>query len=140
MGQLLRRNSASSAISSTGLHRLCRSRTIPGLVPEPHPQRNYMLKPNDKVKLTQISPKDCPRKYCWWWRTLAFDWEISAAEGCTFLEAARKGALPNYAVRPDLPCCRADSSSEVDHYDPQDPYILEDGVDDRWLNAFDERR
>src|SRR3989304_613877 len=32
---------------------------------------------------------DCPRRYCWWWKSLAFEWDVPVAEGCTFLQAQK---------------------------------------------------
>ncbi len=35
----------------------------------------------------RLSRESCPRRYCWYWHMLAFDWELSPAEGC---EVARR--------------------------------------------------
>lgn len=71
----------------------------------------------DDLRRARELPKTaCPRRYCWWWHDVTFDWEMPVAEGCTWLESAYaedKGDL--------TPCSRCVSSAETDHYEPREP-------------------
>ena len=67
----------------------------------------------------------CPRRYCWWWKTLAFDWETPVIEGCTYLNETK----PLHWVGMDKPCCRSDANSNIDHYEPREPHLEADGFD-----------
>ncbi len=71
----------------------------------------------------------CPRRYCWWWRSLEFEWHIEPAVGCTFLASPKPPGWP----MPERPCRRADSSSSADHFEPREPHMIEDGVLPRWF-------
>src|SRR5437868_653546 len=75
--------------------------------------------PGDLERVAALSRGDCPRRYCWWWISLGFEWQLSAAEGCTFL-TARKHPDWRYA---DIPCCRSDPSAPIDHFEPRGPQI-----------------
>lgn len=85
----------------------------------------------DLEKAARIPPGDCPRRYCWWWMSLSFEWNLTPREGCTFLKAKH----PPRAKYTDTPCCRADSSSAIDHFECREPQIEADGVDPTgWLS------
>lgn len=77
----------------------------------------------DLRQAAKIPAEQCPRRYCWWWQSLAFDWESTPLQGCTFLA----GDKPLNFSDPDVPCRRCDSSSTLDHYEPREPHLLEDG-------------
>lgn len=77
----------------------------------------------DLERVRALSPSDCPRRYCWWWRSLAFEWESAPAEGCRYLADRRES-------QPALPCQRSNSSSSLDHFEPREPHLIEDGVDE----------
>jgi len=79
--------------------------------------------PEDLKRAANIPAGQCPRRYCWWWRSLAFDWGLTPLQGCTFLSCEKP---PNFK-NADVPCRRCDSSSAVDHYEPREPHLLEDG-------------
>ena len=89
--------------------------------------------PEDIARASRLSPDECPRRYCWWWRSLSFEWEIPVSQGCTFIFDRDRGKVSaNYPGR-DSPCCRCDKSSSVDHFEPRDPHLADDGFDaKRW--------
>jgi hypothetical protein len=67
----------------------------------------------------------CPRRYCWWWQSLAFDWDTTVAEGCRFLSTPK---LVGWQWA-DVPCLRSVPGSEIDHYEPREPHLEADGFD-----------
>ena len=73
------------------------------------------------AKLERLT--DCPRRYCWWWQSLAFDWDTLVAEGCTYPD--RTNHL--HRLDTDKPCSRWDASSGADHYEPREPHLEGDG-------------
>jgi hypothetical protein len=79
--------------------------------------------PEDLIRAAKIPAHCCPRRYCWWWRTLSFDWDLMPSEGCTFVTSPK----PPRMINADFPCCRCASSSTVDHYEPREPHLLQDG-------------
>lgn len=92
--------------------------------------------PEDLTKAANIPVDQCPRRYCWWWRSLAFDWEQTPLQGCTFLASDKP---PNFTGG-DVPCRRCDPSSAVDRYEPREPHLLEDGFAvTRWYSDAQRR-
>lgn len=90
----------------------------------------------DLERAAALSPGDCPRRYCWWWISLAFEWHLPPAEGCTFLKAKKH---PDWKYA-DIPCCRSDPSSPLDHFEPREPQIEADNMDaSGWLSYRDEK-
>jgi hypothetical protein len=90
----------------------------------------------DLVRAASIPSDQCPRRYCWWWRSLSFEWDVTPLLGCTFLTSPRPPGMANA----DTTCCRCDPSSTVDHYEPREPHLLEDGFAvPRWYSS-DHRR
>ena len=90
---------------------------------------------HDIVKARNIPRTSCPRRYCWWWRSLSFDWDIDAADGCTFLVSEKPRGIRGAAY----PCSRVDRTSHFDHFEPREPHILEDGFNCRhWLTPDSE--
>ena len=77
----------------------------------------------DLTKAANIPADQCPRRYCWWWRTLSFDWEMIPLQGCMFFTCDKPPGFNNA----NLPCRRCDPSSAVDHFEPREPHLLEDG-------------
>jgi hypothetical protein len=87
---------------------------------------------DDLVRAASIPADQCPRRYCWWWRSLSFEWEVTPSVGCTFLTSPKPPGMANA----DTPCCRCDASATVDHYEPREPHLLEDGFAvPRWHSA-----
>jgi hypothetical protein len=90
---------------------------------------------DDLHKAGNLPADACPRRYCWWWASLSFDWNAAVKEGCTVVESTE--VPPKYR---HVPCCRSDRSSDVDHFEPRLPHILDDGIDaSRWLKFRFER-
>ena len=84
----------------------------------------------DIAKAKELDKASCPRRYCWWWRSLSFEWPVPIKEGCTFETAAPKS---NVIRPPYTPCRRKDPQFRTDHYEPREPHLLEDGFDvSRW--------
>lgn len=78
----------------------------------------------------------CPRRYCWYWHTLAFDWGLTPDEGCEApgrhivrLLLQREGRL----LAPWQQCSRASGNPQhPDYYEPREPHL----EDDRWPADF----
>jgi hypothetical protein len=91
---------------------------------------------DDLNRAAKIPADQCPRRYCWWWQSLSFDWDRTPSEGCTFLTSPKPPGMTN----PDVPCSRCDSSSTVDHYEPREPHLLDDGfLVPRWHSVDHQR-
>lgn len=89
----------------------------------------YVSSPDDLARARSIEPTACPRRYCWWWVSLGFEWELPVSEGCTFVAASRANRVdPDWPQR-ESPCRRSEPSSGADHYEPREPHLLEDGFD-----------
>jgi hypothetical protein len=86
----------------------------------------YLSTPDDLAKSRNIPLSACPRRYCWWWHGLAFDWHLSPSEGCTFLQSEK----PKGWKHTDVACCRVAGSGDTDHYEPREPELRDDGFDD----------
>jgi hypothetical protein len=81
---------------------------------------------------TRLTRSVCPRRYCWYWHTLGFDWEISPEEGCEvaerhiyrlLLEQRQGEARPSWQQ-----CCRATGNPQhADYYEPREPHLAADG-------------
>lgn len=81
----------------------------------------------DIERANNLPIMSCPRKYCWWWHSLKFDWHLTDAEGCTFPESETAASLKDQDIR----CMRCDLQSIDDHYESRDP--AEDGFhEDHW--------
>jgi hypothetical protein len=86
----------------------------------------------DLLRASGIAEDRCPRRYCWWWRTLNFDWELTPREGCAFLEPPKPSGFRDAAV----PCHRCVPTSTIDQYEPREPHLLQDGFAVfRWFPA-----
>jgi hypothetical protein len=98
----------------------------PELYTYPRPIESYRMSapPEDIERAAQLPLTDCPRRYCWWWRSLSFDWDLSLEQGCRRHESEGGGT----------PCCRRDPTSTVDHYEPREPHLMEDGFE---VDRFD---
>jgi len=77
----------------------------------------------DIVRARALPRTACPRRYCWWWQSLAFDWDTPVSQGCRLLESPKP---PNYQYA-DILCCRNDFASDIDHYEPREPHLEADG-------------
>ena len=88
---------------------------------------------DDIARARSLPDGACPRRYCWWWHTLSFDWEIPVAEGCTFLTSEKPPGWPNASA----PCKRSEPDSSADHFEPREPHLIEDGVVPIWFFHLD---
>jgi hypothetical protein len=86
----------------------------------------------DLTRAQLIPDNGCPRRYCWWWQSLEFDWDLTPNEGCTWLQTEK----PQHWHFRDTPCSRAEPSSPIDHFEPREPHIAADNIDaSRWMEA-----
>jgi hypothetical protein len=99
-------------------------------MPDPSPKNTpfrifsiHKPTPEDLARAATIAPSECPRRYCWWWQTLAFDWNLPPAAGCTFSTAKK----PHGWQHADATCKRADPTSPHDQFEPREPHLMEDG-------------
>lgn len=73
----------------------------------------------------------CPRRYCWYWHSLSFDWQLKPEEGCRVADEHPSHALPTpsgAAVAPWRQCCRASGNAHhPDFYEPREPHLKADG-------------
>jgi hypothetical protein len=77
------------------------------------------------VERARALPADaCPRRYCFHWDSPSFHWERSPGEGCLYLVGKKVGW--KYA---GIPCCRSDTSSIIDHFEPNEWAAEADEVD-----------
>ena len=79
--------------------------------------------PEELDRARKLPLSACPRRYCWWWKTLSFDWDIAVADGCEWLARPK----PSHWADTNLPCCRSEEWSEADHYEPREPHLEADG-------------
>src|SRR5262249_53333694 len=80
----------------------------------------------------RLARTSCPRRYCWYWHTLAFDWDMSPAEGCEVAERhIHRLVLERRQGEPLLAwqeCCRASGNAQhPDLYEPREPHLRDDG-------------
>ena len=87
----------------------------------------------DLAKARELPRDACPRRHCWWWRSLSFDWDVEVRDGCTFVEARKPKGWRNA----DAQCKRCDPNSGCDQYEPREPHLYEDGFDDAYWNGPD---
>jgi hypothetical protein len=79
----------------------------------------------------KLTRDQCPRRYCWYWHSLSFDWHMKPDDGCGVAKEhigdallERKGA----EVAPWRQCCRASGNpQQPDYYEPREPHLLADG-------------
>ena len=73
---------------------------------------------------------DCPRRYCWYWQSLRYDWEIKPSDGCT-VATRHINQLQHddpQGIAPWRECRRASGNSQhADFYESRDPHLMEDG-------------
>lgn len=81
----------------------------------------------ERAKLLPASA--CPRRYCWWWRSLQFEWDIAPIAGCTFSDSGK----PADWSEGDEPCVRSHPTSKSDHFEPREPHMIEDGLLPAWF-------
>ena len=87
---------------------------------------------NDIAQAAELPLHACPRRYCWWWRSLKFEWAVPTGQGCEITQRAPK--VPGWK-NSDKPCCRTDLASETDHFEPREPHLIEDGFAPNRFNS-----
>ena len=86
---------------------------------------------DDIERARGLSARQCPRRYCWWWQSLSFDWETPVKCGCAFPTKTK----PDWWPGSESPCMRAVAESKYDHFEPREPHLIEDGLSpDRWVS------
>lgn len=96
----------------------------------------------DLQRVDEMNPCDCPRRYCWHWKTLSLDWDTSVSEGCEAHVSRVNYKGKTIPAMHDTPCKRLDPSNPKDHFEPREPAMLEDGIPvGRWdCGDFKQRR
>jgi hypothetical protein len=87
----------------------------------------------------RLTSDQCPRRYCWYWHSLSFDWQLKPIDGCQVAEQhphdkrlARGGAK----VVPRRQCCRATGNPlHVDYYEPREPHLKADGWSENYFSV-----
>jgi hypothetical protein len=94
-----------------------------------------------------LTRESCPRRYCWYWHTLAFDWDVSPEQGCEVAERHIHRLLLERRSKEPLPawqqCCRASGNTQhQDYYEPREPHLKADGwpKDFFWIGGKAARR
>jgi hypothetical protein len=85
----------------------------------------------------RLTRESCPRRYCWYWHTLTFDWDITPEQGCEVAERhGHRLRLERETGQPLAPyqqCCRASGNPQhPDYYEPREPHLQADG----WPEGF----
>ena len=89
--------------------------------------------PNDRPsaedieRAKRLGPDECPRRYCRFWRSSAFEWDFPVKAGCMIGDPEFADCIPDDILNSQLPCRRLDPSSPVDHLESSDEYLALDG-------------
>jgi hypothetical protein len=80
----------------------------------------------------RLTRESCPRRYCWYWHTLAFDWELTPEQGCEVAARHIHRLLLERQSGKQVPawqqCCRASGNAQnPDYYEPREPHLERDG-------------
>jgi hypothetical protein len=79
----------------------------------------------------RLTRESCPRRYCWYWHTLSFDWGSGTDKGCEVTDRhihrlifeRHSGPIP-----PWLHCGRATGNPQhSDYFEPREPHLEADG-------------
>jgi hypothetical protein len=92
-----------------------------------------------QIAQEKLRRESCPRRYCWYWHTLAFDWELSAEQGCEVAHRHihRLSLEFQYStqIEPWQQCCRATQNpQQPDYYEPREPHLAADGWPQDYFN------
>jgi hypothetical protein len=87
-----------------------------------------------------LTRASCPRRYCWYWHTLAFDWGLSPEQGCEVGERHITRLLLQQGQSEPVPvwqqCCRASGNPQhADYYEPREPHLKADGWPEDYFKA-----
>ena len=86
---------------------------------------------NELKKAKKFKKTDCPRRYCWFWHSLRFDFELPIDKGCNLANEFPFNVLckePIFCRR------RTGNISDKDLYERREPYLMKDGFE---INRFD---
>jgi hypothetical protein len=79
----------------------------------------------------KLTRGQCPRRYCWYWHSLSFDWELKPEDGCEVANEHPCDSLlkdQGAEVSRWRQCCRAsDNPQHPDYYEPREPHLEADG-------------
>ena len=110
---------------------------------EPLGARIHLSVAPSPVELEQarerLTRESCPRRYCWYWHSLGFDWELYSEQGCQVAERHIHRVLlerkTGKTIAPWQQCCRATGNSQQpDYYDPREPHLAADGWPQNFFN------
>jgi hypothetical protein len=83
------------------------------------------------VARERLTREQCPRRYCWFWHSLRFDWDAEPEEGCgVAIEHIVDSRLKRAGaeVAPWRQCRRASGNPQhPDYYEPREPHLKADG-------------
>lgn len=87
----------------------------------------------------RLKRESCPRRYCWYWHTLGFDWKLSAEQGCEVAERHFHRLVleqkTGHSLAPWQQCCRATQNTQhKDYYEPREPHLEADGWPQDFFN------
>ena len=91
---------------------------------------------DDIARASKLAPTACPRRYCWWWQSLAFEWETECSAGC---QVAARWPWPWPEELPQPIRCRRATLNDADRdlYESRGPHLIEDGFEE---NHFSQDR
>jgi hypothetical protein len=89
----------------------------------------------------RLTREQCPRRYCWYWHSLSFDWDTKPEDGCGVANEhvndarlVRQGA----EVGRWRKCCRATGNpQQPDYYEPREPHLNADGWPHDYFQLID---
>lgn len=68
---------------------------------------------------------ECPRRYCWWWNSSNFNWDVDVKDGCEV----------TFESREMTGCSRADPTRNTDLYASHEPNLEEDGLPEDYFDS-----
>src|SRR6266540_4836201 len=75
----------------------------------------------------KLTRQQCPRRYCWYWHSLSFDWNLKPEDGCGVANEHRCDSLlkrRGAEIGPWRQCCRASGNPQhPDLYEPREPHL-----------------
>lgn len=95
-----------------------------------HTGRMYHPTASERARAHEMRPEECPRRYCWWWESMEFEWDKAPRDGCRLsLFLKTPGVFRGTPQIVDTPCCRAEPTSNVDHMELRNSTLWDDGFD-----------
>ena len=73
----------------------------------------------------------CPRRYCWFWRSVKFEFETPVSEGCNAANEFPFNVNPRHPVI----CWRASRNPyDSDYYESRPSYLIRDGINPEYFD------